>query len=494
MPRQIRLRAPARRTSRWILGIAAGAAGALVALSAGGDTGVVAGCMLVLLVCAPVAWRLSRDPLDAPAIYAMLSALCYGVMSLSWLGDAPPIPAPGVGQRDVAQALVLVACGLLAFGVAARLVAGPARQRPRLTGGESERVPVPLLAGLFAAGAVGLAIGLMVGAVGFNNDAGASAGVLAYGQVFQQLSLLGGLVAGALALWAFRRRDPRLQWLLVALVAGQVAAGFATGYKQQALLPVLIVGVAYVSCRGHVPWRAVATGAVVGILVLLPATIVYRSILRPDDPDTADVRSPAGLFDETADYLDVRFRLVDSVALIQTRTPAVYPYGNGRRYTLLPALIALPRVVWTDKPILNDGLEFSHTYWEVPPSITTATPLTQPGDLYRNFAWPGVLVGMAIWGLLVGMLTRLNGDRRSPRLELVRVVALVQVVAFVDADLPQLLAGASRTMLVAGAVAWLALPGAAAPPGYTRLLHAARRLARPRLPRPVHGIWPTRTR
>jgi hypothetical protein len=95
---------------------------------------------------------------------------------------------------------------------------------------------------------------------------------------------------------------------------------------------------------------------------------------------------------------------------------------------------------------------------------------------------------MAIWGLLVGMLTRCNGERRSPRLELVRVVALVVAVAFIDSDLPQLLAGASRTLLVASVVAWLALPGATAPPGFTRLRHAAGRLARPRLARPAHGV------
>jgi len=440
-----------------------------------------------LLVCAPLAWRLSHDPLDAVGIYATASALCYGVMSLSWLGKTPPIPAPGVQQTAIAQALVLVACGLLAFGVVARLVAGRVRPRPPLTGGESERMPIILLCGLFAIGATGLAVGLAIGAVGFNNDAGASAGVLAYGQAFQQLSLLGGLAAGAFALWVFRGQDRRLRWLLFGLVAAQVVGGFATGYKQQALLPVLLVGAAFVACRGRVPWKAVAIGTALGILVLLPATIAYRSVLRPTAAVGAtNIRTPIGLFNETADYLGVRFRLADSVALIQARTPEVYPYANGRRYTLLPALITLPRAVWGNKPILNDGLEFSHTYWEVPPSITTATPLTQPGDLYRNFAWPGVLAGMALWGALVGMLTRLNGLRRSPRLELMCLVALVQVVPFVDSDLPQLLAGASRTLLVAGVVAWLALPGAAGPPGITRLLRIAGKLLRARSKRPVH--------
>jgi hypothetical protein len=460
------------RTVGWIAAAAACAISASVALRGDGDGAVVAGCILVLLVCAPLCARLAHDPLDAPAIYAAVSAACFGLMSLSWLGDVPPVPAPGVERDDVARALVLVACGLLAFGVAARLVAGPVRARLPLTGGESERMPVALLVGLFAIGALGLMIGLATGAIGFNSASGASAGLLAYSQVFQQLSLLGALAAGALALWVFRRQDRRLRWLLGALVAGQVLCGFVSGYKQQALLPLLLVGVAYVSCHGRVPWKAVAAATAVGVLVLLPATIVYRSVLRPV-PDAPAVDTLAGLANETGRYLSGRFRLVDSVAVIQSRTPDVYPYANGRRYTLLPALIALPRAVWTDKPILDDGVEFSQTYWEVPPSRITATPLTQTGDLLRNFAWPGVLVGMAIWGALIGLLARLNVARRSPRSELVCLVALVQVVPFVDADLPQLLAGTSRTLLLAAVVAWLALPGAGSPPGYTRFVGRA---------------------
>jgi len=488
MPRPVRPRPAARRALLWIAGISASLPCVYGALRGDGGLAVVSGCALVLLACAPVAARLRRDPLDPPGIYIALSGACYGVMSLAWLGDPPAIPAPGVDQSHVAEALVLVAGGLLAFSIAARLGAGRVRPRPRLTGGEHEPIPLLLLLGLFAIGAAGLGIGLLIGAVGFNNDAGAAAGVLAYGQLFAQLSLLGALAIGAFALWVFRGHD-RYRWLLFGLMACQAVGGFATGYKQQALLPVLLVGVAYVSCRGRIPWRAVAVAGALGILVLLPATMLYRSILRPDAPGaSSSVRTPAGLVGETSDYLNVRFRLVDSVALIQTRTPAVYPYGNGRRYTLLPALVVLPRAVWSDKPILNDGVEFSRTYWEVPPTITTATPLTQAGDLYRNFAWQGVLLGMAAWGLLVGLFARLNGARRSPRMELLWLVALVQVVPFVDSDLPQLIAGTSRTLLLAAIVAWLALPGASGPTGFARLVQAGARVPRGWLPRRVIGV------
>jgi len=474
MPHLVRLR-PAVH-ARCAAYAAACALSAGAALWSDGNAAILAGAVLVALVCAPLVVRLRHDPLDPPGIYVTLSAFCYGVMSLSWLGATPPVAAPGVAQADVKSSLILVACGLAAFAVGARVVAGPVRPRPRLSGGDAQ--PVPVILGLFGIGVLGVIIGLRLGAVGFRSNTDVSAAVLPYAQIFQQLSLVGAVAAGALALSAFRRPSRRLTWLLVALVAVQVMGGFVSGYKQQALLPVLLVGVAYVSCHARVPWKAVAVGAAVAVFGLLPATIVYRVVVRPPSADTSvNVRTPGGLVHKTADYLEVRFRLIDSVAIIQARTPSMYPFANGRRYTLLPALVTLPRVVWPDKPILNDGLEFSHSYWEIPPNITTATPLTQAGDLYRNFGWPGVVIGMAIWGLAAGGLARLNAERRSPRLELVALVALVQIVPFIDNDLPQLIAATSRTLMIAGVIAWLALPGPTGPPGFARVVAALSRSA-----------------
>jgi hypothetical protein len=91
----------------------------------------------------------------------------------------------------------------------------------------------------------------------------------------------------------------------------------------------------------------------------------------------------------------------------------------------------VPKIVWSDKPSLATGrvvnkefhvteADFSDTY--ISPSI--------PGELYWNFGWPGVLVGMAIIGGAIGTLgQRCNlAERRSVTNLLVVAVTIKQVI------------------------------------------------------------------
>lgn len=430
---------------------------------------MVGGVALVMIAALPTAARLVVDRLDGPGWYAAISAALLGAASLTWTGKPPTMPAPGITRADVVEALWIVAAGLAVFGLGARLTGG-ARSRPALPRDAGQHPPIGLLAALFALSLGGLTAGLASGAIGVEEAARASSDPHAFAQGFLQLSLLGGLIVLISALWVLRRDDRRWRSILLALVALQAAAGFATGYKQYAALPVLYLGVAYVACRARIPWRGLSIAAVTAITVLLPATIIYRGHVAPNpNPGARDVTTFGGMIDEAEFYLSVRFRLIDNVALIHARTPDLYPYASGRRYTLLPALMTVPRAIWSDKPALASGLEFSHTYWEIAPNVATSTPLTQPGDLLRNFGLVGVLIGMALWGLIVGGFTRACTSRRSPRTEAVYLVGLVLVIAYVELDLPQLIAGGSRTVVVAALVSWLCLPGRGSPPGYLRI-------------------------
>lgn len=236
-------------------------------------------------------------------------------------------------------------------------------------------------------------------------------------QALTQLAAVGSLAVAVCAMAAFGADSrPHLR-LLAVLLPLQLVGGFLVGYKSQILAPVILTGLVYVVCRRRVPWRGGAAVLAATVLVLIPANIAYRNFLRPP-PNQAARSVPVAIVADTWEYLTVRFRLIDHVALIDDRTPELFPYANRSRYVTLPALVALPRAVWPDKPILDDGLEFSHTYWEIPPAIRTSTPLTQVGDLLRNFGVTGALVGMLLWGVVVGGLARWRARRRSPRVEL----------------------------------------------------------------------------
>jgi hypothetical protein len=473
------IRPPAFRGRAGLLALPAFAsaiAALAVGTGAGGRLGVLSGSLLVIAVAAPTALRLRLDPLDAPGLYALASAITLGVFSLVWLDSSPRLPAPGIGQPDISRALLIVAAGLAAFGAAVRLT-GRVRRRVRVevpllslvSGGEESPPPPRVIVGLFAIGAAGLIVGLLIGALGYNADAPAGSSLLASAQLITQVATVGLLAVVICALLAFGLDTRRYGLPLAILLVLQVLGGFVAGYKSQSILPVILVIFAYIACRLRVPWRAIAVGVAVTALVLAPANYVYRHYLRSRSQTSH--RSFAGTFTDGASFfLTTRLRLIDDVAVIRARTPGVYPYGDGQRYLYLPAIVLVPRAVWPDKPVLNDGLEFSHSYWQLPPGVRSLTPITQVGDLYRNFGLTGVVAGLALWGAVLGFFTSMIGRRESLRMQVVYVVALATAVLFVETDLPEVLAGAARTLPVAALVAWAVLPGPASRPGYRRVL------------------------
>ena len=452
-----------------------------------GAAGVLAGSLLVVLAALPSMARLKVDPLDAPGLYGLVSAMFFGVTSLFWLGD-PVNPPPGIVQEDVSHALPLVAIGLLAFGVGARLV-GPARPRPRLKV-PSDSVSPRTLIGFLVLSAIGTVVGFAVGASGYQIDAGArSDRVLAISQVFTQFATIGSLVVLAGALAQFGSQRQLRPGLLMLLVGVEVVVGFAAGFKGMALLPVILTGLAYVSCRGRVPWRALALTAVFTLVVLIPANGIYR--LQIQNAANYPDQSVSTIALYSLGYAGSRFRHIDGVSLIDARTPELYAYGSGRRYLYLPALVLIPRALWVSKPVLDDGQEFSHTYWEIPTDRRTSTPITPVGDLLRNFGIVAVPIGMLIWGAVIGAFAALARRLRSPRAEMVYLLGLIAWVVNVESDLPQLVAGASKTMLVAVLVAALMMPGRGGAAGHERIGRWVRSRLRPRSADQARGLSAT---
>jgi hypothetical protein len=79
--------------------------------------------------------------------------------------------------------------------------------------------------------------------------------------------------------------------------------------------------------------------------------------------------------------------------------------GGSEWGYILPGLI--PRALWHDKPTIAQGFVFSATLgWGADAdSATTSTGETAAGELFWNFGWPGVLVGMYLLGAAVSSLT-----------------------------------------------------------------------------------------
>ncbi len=481
------------------VGITAAIAGIGVAAGPAGRWELVAASVLLVAICGLLVLRLRTDPLDAPGVYALATAVLFGVTSLAWL-STPGIPGPGLDRDDITSALLVVSLGVSAFAVGSWLVYTPKPHPTLIFGGGLPSVRALGIAYLIGVGS--LALGIFLKTYGYVTTAGVSTTVLSVVQLFASLGTIATLVTLCAALVYFRTGDRQLGRMLTTFVVIQVVLGFVIGYKGASLDPLLVTLLAYVAIRRRVPWRFVGLAMIATFVVLLPANTAYRASLREGSGGTVsaltrtltkpELYRPDNLVSDAYVYASYRFRLIDSPALIVANTPSQYPYAHGTRYLELPLTLAVPRVLWPEKPVLDDSTQFSSTYWQIPPSRHTATGLTQVGDLYRNFGLLGVGVGMFAWGAVLGGCSRLYRRWYSPRAEMIWLYALLKAVIYVEADLPFLLAYWLKTLPFVVGVAWLLLPGRTASPGYQtmgRLLgrNLDHRVESSRVPGPARG-------
>jgi len=247
------------------------------------------------------------------------------------------------------------------------------------------------------------------------------------------------------------------------------SAGLAAGFKGQVILPVTYLILAYAGATHRIPWRAAAAACAALLFAVVPVVNGLRNHLRQGDSIPVATASaltnvqglrPDNALPQSERYLAQRLRLIDQIALIARDTPKMYPFAGGATYTPTVLLQAVPRAVWSDKPVLDQTTQYAHTYWQIPEDQHTATPMTQLGDLYRNFDWSGLMAGALALGLLLGAYQRLASQRETLGAEVVHVFVLASFVAFmsVETELPVLVGALMKTLPLALVVALLVFP------------------------------------
>jgi hypothetical protein len=85
-------------------------------------------------------------------------------------------------------------------------------------------------------------------------------------------------------------------------------------------------------------------------------------------------------------------------------TPYEVPYWEGETYSTLPTTL-IPRFLWPEKPEKNLGQDFGHRYGFLDDEdYGTSVNLPQLVELYANFGWLGVLLGMPLIGVIYRMV------------------------------------------------------------------------------------------
>jgi hypothetical protein len=335
---------------------------------------------------------------------------------------------------------------------------------------------------MFAFSVLGATIAFAAGTYGYISDP-AAVRASSLNQILNVVTAIGLFAIIATALSYFATRESRLLVLLVLFTATGMIMGFVAGFKGTTLLPLTLILGSYVMVRRRWPVLPIVAGVLFVFVVLVPTNQRYREGVRTQSEapraalgaalTTALDFNPAKILSDAYDYVDLRFRSIDYVALILDQTPSPFDFAGGENYVLLPAIAVLPRSVWQDKPVLDEAEQFTQTYNQAPPEVVSSTQLTQVGDLYRNFGYTGVVVGMFCVGLVTGGATWAVRRYQSPRAELVYVYVVMTIVIAVESDLPAMLASASKTVPVAALVSWFLLPGRYGGPGYRRLLRGA---------------------
>ena len=198
------------------------------------------------------------------------------------------------------------------------------------------------------------------------------------------------------------------------------------------------------------------------ILVLVPFNSAYRSTVRGAATLSAGqaghaapqiveqlVKDDLSLAElsQSAEFIALRIRTIDSPAIIMQRTPSEIPFSNPAELIASPVADMIPRALWPGKPILDEGYVVGQEYFDLPPQIYTSTAVTPEGDLYRHGGWLTLLVGMFLFGCLLRVIDEIADLRRGAHGALLLVLLLPDIVQSA-VDVSTLLAGIPTILLL----------------------------------------------
>jgi hypothetical protein len=236
----------------------------------------------------------------------------------------------------------------------------------------------------------------------------ASANIL--GQMMQPL----GLLLLAYALYAFRHRH--LLPLVIGVVIFQVALGFVVDIKGMAMLGGILVIVTCILVTGRLP-KAWLAAAVLFVVFVFPIFTAYRTAIHGDLglARTAVIANFGKVLElsiaaedrvnsgrQRAETFFERASVKGSVEVIVQGTGKGVAFQKG--HTLAPILAAfVPKIIWSDKPDVPTGQLVNKEFHLNGGEDVYISP-SHLGDLYWNFGWTGVIVGMGIIGIVCGYL------------------------------------------------------------------------------------------
>jgi hypothetical protein len=255
---------------------------------------------------------------------------------------------------------------------------------------------------------------------------------LASMQVLNVIAQCGTFALVAVCIERYRNQSrPVWKVLFWGILFSEVLWGAISGMKGAIFQNFIIVALvsSIIQRRLNLRWLVVPFFALV---LLYPVSEAYRSLVNERREEvtsfagagrlgqtalqdaTQRSASAGGLWYSGLERTLRRFDLLTSVADILVLGPrASYVKGNVQ-WWMLPIYPFVPRLLWPSKPVGDEGGRLTLALGGVSSSATAwgvySTAVTYPGDLYLQFGWLGVPIGMFVLGLVAQLLTnRLSG-------------------------------------------------------------------------------------
>lgn len=275
-------------------------------------------------------------------------------------------------------------------------------------------------------------------------------------QILQPLGIL--LLAYA---WTSTRSVFFLGILLFTIFV-QVLFGFVIDIKGMALSGGSLVIATIIFADGRLPKVWIA-GTAIFVFLAFPVFQAYRAVVTGNGVARTQVLDNLGqTLDlvlaakdrvnngrERAQTIFERLSMKSSVVMIVNGTANGIPFQHG--YTLTPVLAAfVPKILWPSKPDVATGRILNQVFHLADQAEVYISP-SHLGDLYWNFGWPGVLVGMTLIGAICGFTARFNpAECRTVTRLLVMVVTIELLIHGFESSLAGSYVVWQRTMAAVG--------------------------------------------
>ena len=122
-------------------------------------------------------------------------------------------------------------------------------------------------------------------------------------------------------------------------------------------------------------------------------------------------------------------------------TPSKVPYWEGQSY--LPLLTSfIPRIIWSDKLTENTGNEFGRRYGYLG-SNDDSTSFNLPWivEMYANFGYLGVLIGMPLVGMLLAFMEQKFNNQNMNSLEFVMGATIIFRLVYQESNFSLMVGG-----------------------------------------------------